>query len=151
MIEHVGLGGYDEFFLKLYELLKLKGTVVIHTIVSPRSAIPSNAWIDRHIFTGGYAPSISELIGAVEKQPFQISAAHIYPSRHYRKTIECWLLNFHANIVPIEVYLRQKGYNDEEVARFIRIWIFYLSSVRNMFAENDAGSHQIVQLCLQKL
>lgn len=151
MIEHVGLGGYDEFFLKLYKLLKLRGTVVIHTIVSPRSAIPSNAWIDRHIFAGGYAPSISELIGAAEKHLFQISAAHIYPSRHYRRTIDCWLLNFLANIVPIEIYLRQKGFSEEEIARFTRIWTFYLSGVRNMFVENDSGSHQIVQLCLQKL
>jgi cyclopropane-fatty-acyl-phospholipid synthase len=151
MIEHVGLGGYNEFFAKLSDFLKLRGRVVIHTIVSPRSAVPSNAWIDRHVFTGGYAPSISELIKAAEQQSFRISAAHIYPPRHYRKTIECWLANFLKNASSTGSYLKQIGYADEEIDRFMRIWTFYLSGVRNMFSEQDRGSHQIIQLCLQKL
>lgn len=151
MIEHVGLGGYSEFFEKLRDLLKLQGKAVIHTIVSPRSAVPSNAWIDRHIFTGGYAPSISELIAAAEQSSFRISATHIYPPTHYRKTIECWLANFINSIRSTEDYLKQIGYDDEEIDRFTRIWAFYLSGVRNMFAEQDRSSHQIIQLCLQRL
>jgi cyclopropane-fatty-acyl-phospholipid synthase len=58
MIEHVGLGGYDEFFGKIHDFLKPGGTAVVHTIVSPLPAIPTNSWIDRHIFTGGYSSVI---------------------------------------------------------------------------------------------
>ena len=77
MIEHVGLGGYDEFFGKIRRFLKPGGTAVGHTIVSPLPAIPTNSSIDRHIFTGGYAPSISELIMAAEKCQFRISGVYI--------------------------------------------------------------------------
>src|SRR2546423_1532302 len=54
MMEHVGLGGYRDFFSRLYTFLKTGGTAVVHTIISPTSAEPTNRWIDRHIFTGGY-------------------------------------------------------------------------------------------------
>lgn len=151
MIEHVGLSGYPAFFEKIYTLLKPGGNAVIHTIVSPDPAHPTNAWIDRHIFTGGHAPSISELIRCAEIQGFRIAGVHIYPPRHYRRTIECWLLNFRANLRLIEVHLRSRGSSNAEIDRFVRVWTFYLSGVRNMFAEEGKGSHQIVQLCLQRL
>jgi cyclopropane-fatty-acyl-phospholipid synthase len=61
MIEHVGLGGYPELFSTIHRLLKPGAKALIHTIVSPLASVPSNRWIEKHIFSGGYAPSISEL------------------------------------------------------------------------------------------
>jgi cyclopropane-fatty-acyl-phospholipid synthase len=84
MIEHVGLGGYAEFFRKLHEFLKPGGSAVVHTIVSPLPAVPTNSWIDRHIFTGGYAPSISELVASVEQLPFHIVGIHVALPSHHR-------------------------------------------------------------------
>jgi cyclopropane-fatty-acyl-phospholipid synthase len=151
MIEHVGLGGYDEFFGKVHHFLKPGGAAVVHTIVSPLPAIPTNSWIDRHIFTGGYAPSISELLVAAEKCQFRISGVYIHEPIHYRRTIECWLGNFLNSTEAITEYLGTVAYSESDIDRFIRTWVFYLSGVRNMFIGDQQQSHQVVQLCVNRL
>jgi cyclopropane-fatty-acyl-phospholipid synthase len=151
MIEHVGLTGYDTFFGCVFRFLKPGGTALVHTIVSPTPANPTNRWIDRHIFTGGHTPSVSELTRAIERHPFQIEGLYIYRPRHYRRTIECWLQNFRSNVSCVSNYLRTLGESEAKIDKFIRIWLFYLSGVRNMFSEDDPRSHQIVQLSITKL
>jgi cyclopropane-fatty-acyl-phospholipid synthase len=150
MIEHVGLGGYASFFRTLYEFLKPGGTALIHTIVAPTPGKPTNRWIDKHIFTGGYAPSISELIGAVEAQPLQITGVYIYSPSHYRRTIECWLNNFVSNEADLVSYLKLQGESEDGIDYFLRTWYFYLSGVRNMFSESNPRSYQVVQACIKK-
>jgi cyclopropane-fatty-acyl-phospholipid synthase len=151
MIEHVGLGGYSEFFLKIHELLKPGGTAVVHTIVSPLPAVPTNSWIDRHIFTGGYTPSISELLASAEKPPFHIVGVHVHGPSHYRRTIECWLSNFSNNVGSVGQLLAEKGCSESQIDVFIRTWTFYLSAVRNMFDDDDERTHQVVQLVVKRL
>jgi cyclopropane-fatty-acyl-phospholipid synthase len=151
MIEHVGLTGYDTFFGCVYKFLKPGGTALVHTIVSPIPADPTNRWIDRHIFTGGYAPSVSELTRAIERYPFRIAGLYIYRPRHYRRTIECWLQNFRSNVSGVSSYLRTLGEPEIKIEKFIRTWLFYLSGVRNMFSEEDSQSHQVVQFAITKV
>jgi cyclopropane-fatty-acyl-phospholipid synthase len=151
MIEHVGLSGYADFFRKIRNLLRPEGCAVVHTIVSPNPTYPTNAWIDRHIFTGGHAPSISELVRAAEQQRFRIAGVYIYPPDHYRKTIEAWLENFQSNLNLIKQYLLAHDYDYGQIERFIRTWTFYLSGVRNMFSNTRQGSHQVVQVQLLRL
>jgi cyclopropane-fatty-acyl-phospholipid synthase len=151
MLEHVGLGGYDEFFLSLYKFLKPTGVALIHTIVAPKPARPTNRWVDRHIFTGGYAPAISELISAIERSSFRVTNIYVHPPNHYRKTIEYWLDNFSRNETSVAGFLMASGSSSSEAERFIRTWLFYLSGVRNMFSDGDPLSHQVVQVCIRKL
>jgi len=150
MIEHVGLGGYPTFFRSLYEFLKPGGTALIHTIVSPEPAEPTNRWIDKYIFTGGYAPSISELVSAIEGLPFQITGLYLHKPNNYRRTIECWLANFISNESLVMRHLALEGESEDEIARFLRTWLFYLSGVRNMFSDADPRSHQVIQACIKK-
>lgn len=151
MIEHVGLGGYDTFFDRVYKFLKPGGTALVHTIVSPMPADPTNRWIDRHIFTGGYSPSVSELVRAIERYPFRIAGLYLYRPRHYRRTIACWLENFKSNVGDLSHYLEQLGESESKADKFIRTWLFYLSGVRNMFSEDDPRSHQIIQVAIKKI
>lgn len=150
MIEHVGLGGYETFFRALYDFLKRDGTAVIHTIVSPTPADPTNRWIDRYIFVGGYAPAVSELVRAIESQPFQVIGLYLHRPANYRRTIECWLDNFTSNEAAIKHRLEAEGEAEEEIDRFFRTWLFYLSGVRNMFSDADPRSHQVLQACIRK-
>jgi cyclopropane-fatty-acyl-phospholipid synthase len=150
MIEHVGLGGYENFFRRLYGFLKPGGTAVIHTIASPAPGKPTNRWIDKHIFTGGYTPAISELIRAIEHQPFSITGLFIHRPGDYRRTIECWLNNFIENEATLAHYLLVEGETEGEIARFIRTWLFYLSGVRNMFSDDNPRSYQVVQACIRR-
>jgi cyclopropane-fatty-acyl-phospholipid synthase len=151
MIEHVGLGGYNHFFRSLYDFLKPGGRCLIHTIVSPTPADPTNRWIDKHIFTGGYAPAISELLKAIEQHPFRIAGIYVYAPHQYRRTIECWLSNLTKNIGRITSHLKSTSLTDTDVEKFIRTWTFYLSGVRNMFSEDRPGGHQVIQVCIKKV
>jgi len=151
MLEHVGLGGYDEFFAAAYKFLKPGGRALIHTIVSPTPATPTNKWIEKHIFTGGYAPSLSELTRSVEPHAFHISGMYLYPPVHYRKTIDAWTENFVKNIPDAAAYLKSIGFSTEKAEAFIRTWIFYLAAVRIMFTDDAERNHQIVQMCITKL
>lgn len=151
MIEHVGLGGYGEFFDQLVKFLKPKGTVLLHSIIAPASGIPIHRWFDRHIFTGGYAPSLSDLLLAVESTPFRIEAIHIHPPANYRRTIEGWLINFSAQARRMASYLETQGASPEAAERAIRTWDFYLSGARNMFTHARAEAYQVAQLCMRKL
>lgn len=150
MIEHVGLGGYETFFHSLQSFLRPGGTAVIHTIASPMPSKPTNRWIDKYIFKGGYAPSVSELVRAIEREPFQITGLHLHGPNNYRRTIECWLDNFTTNETQIARYLYLEGHSERYVERFLRTWFFYLSGVRNMFSDGDPRSHQVVQACIRK-
>jgi cyclopropane-fatty-acyl-phospholipid synthase len=150
MIEHVGLGGYETFFRRLYGFLKFGGTAVIHTIAAPTPGKPANPWIDKKIFTGGHAPSVSELVRAIERQPFQITGLYIYRSANYRRTIECWIHNFISNEPLLTRYMLRQGAAESEVEQFIRTWLFYLSGVRNMFSDGNRRSYQVVQVCIRK-
>jgi cyclopropane-fatty-acyl-phospholipid synthase len=151
MIEHVGLGGYSECLARIYAFLRPGGTAVIHTIISPTPGDPTNRWIDRHIFKGGYIPASSELLKALEKHPFQVSAIYLHSPRHYRRTIELWLENFLRNSERMQTYLKTCGLSESEAEKLMRTWAFYLSAVRNMFADDEPRSHQVVHLCIRKV
>ncbi len=151
MIEHVGLGGYPEFFSRIHAFLRPGGTALIHSIISPSPTEPTNRWIDRHIFRGGYAPSCSELLKAIEQHRFQLVAVYLHRPHHYRRTIELWLQNLLSNSERMRAHLRTSGLPEDGAEKVMRTWAFYLSSVRNMFADDDARSHQVVHLCIRKV
>ena len=67
MFEHVGINHFDEFFRKVSELLTDDGVAVLHSIGRPDGAGHTNPWIEKYIFPGGYSPSLSEVLHAVER------------------------------------------------------------------------------------
>jgi cyclopropane-fatty-acyl-phospholipid synthase len=54
MFEHVGLAHYDMFFRKVAQLLDEDGIALIHTIGRVDGPWPTNPWVAKHIFPGGY-------------------------------------------------------------------------------------------------
>jgi len=151
MIEHVGLGGYRAFFSQIERLLRPGGTALIHTIVCPVSATPTSRWIDKHIFTGGYAPSVAELARAIESHPLRVSNIHLHGAANYRRTIEAWNTNLAANADRMRAYLKAENLSGPEAEKIMLTWQFYLSAVRNMFDEDDSQTHQVAQVCIKKL
>ena len=67
MFEHVGANRYDEFFTTAHRLLNDDGVMLLHSI--GRNSVPgaTNPWIRKYIFPGGYIPSLSEVLPAVER------------------------------------------------------------------------------------
>jgi cyclopropane-fatty-acyl-phospholipid synthase len=68
MLEHVGARSYDAFFGTIERLISDDGVALIHAISQRRPpGGPSNPWISKYIFPGGYIPALSEIMRSVER------------------------------------------------------------------------------------
>ncbi len=133
MLEHVGLGHYREFFAKVRDLLTDDGVAVVHTIGRYDTPGPVNPWITRYIFPGGYLPTLSELMPAIEGQHLLVTDIEVL-KRHYAKTLRAWRDRFVSN------WDRARSMYDE---RFCRMWEFYLTSCEVGFLNNIVTVFQI--------
>lgn len=137
MFEHVGLRRYPQFFAKVRDLMGKDGIAVLHTIGSRQVPQETNAWIRRHIFPGGYIPSLSEVCAQVERAGLVTSDVEVL-RLHYAYTLREWLKRFRA---AREVILERMG------DRFLRMWEFYLASCQASFL---AGDNVVFQLQLAR-
>jgi cyclopropane-fatty-acyl-phospholipid synthase len=127
MFEHVGRPHYGAFFRKVHDLLSDDGVALLHSIGSMRPPRPQNAWIKRYIFPGGYVPSLSEVIPAVERAGLWITDIEIL-RLHYAETLAEWRHRFEANRAEV------RDLYDE---RFCRMWDFYLTCCEMGFRYSD--------------
>jgi cyclopropane-fatty-acyl-phospholipid synthase len=133
MFEHVGRPHFGAFFEKVHGLLKDDGVAVLHSIGSMGPPRRQNPWIRRYIFPGGYVPSLSEVLPAVERAGLWITDVEIL-RLHYAETLAAWRRRFEANRVEI------RGLYDE---RFCRMWDFYLTCCEMAFRHSDLMVFQI--------
>lgn len=133
MFEHIGRRNFRTYFKKVYEMLKDDGIAVIHTIGNYTYPQATNPWIERYIFPGGYIPSLSEVMRAIELEGLVTSDIEVW-RRHYARTLEQWNERFQR----IRERIKQKY--DE---RFCRMWEFYLSACQSAFEESDLVVYQI--------
>jgi cyclopropane-fatty-acyl-phospholipid synthase len=138
MFEHVGHQEYRAFFAKLRELMSPGGIALLHTIGSSQIPQPTNPWIRKHIFPGGYIPSLSEVSAAAESAPLLVSDVEVL-RLHYAFTLAEWLKRFRASRAEV---LQRMG------KRFYRMWEFYLASSEASFRTGGNVVFQI-QLTLE--
>ena len=133
MFEHVGPAHYRTFFAKVKKLLKPDGVALLHSIGHFEPPSTTNPWITKHIFPGGYLPSLSEVLAAIEKEGLIITDVEIL-RLHYAETLKNWHQRFTAN--------REKAaaIYDE---RFCRMWDFYLTGCEAAFREDGLMVFQI--------
>ena len=133
MFEHVGVGHYKEFFLKIKSLLKEDGVALIHTIGRADGPGSTNSWLSKYIFPGGYTPALSEIVPIIEKVGLYITDIEVL-RLHYASTLKAWRRNFNLNRKRIaEIY-------DE---RFCRMWDFYLAGCEAAFRYGGQLNFQI--------
>ena len=135
MMEHVGIGHLDEYFLKVRELLTPDGFAFIHSIgrMSPPSS--TGPFVRKFVFPGGYVPAMSETLAAVERCGLWTCDVEVL-RLHYAHTLRHWRERFARNRD------KAKAIYDE---RFCRMWEFYLSVAELEFLN---GSHMVFQLLL---
>ena len=122
MFEAVGRPHYQEYFDGVARLMKDDGVGLVHSIGRPEPGV-TNAWIDKYIFPGGYSPSLSEVMPAIEKAGLIVTDVEIL-RLHYAETIRHWRDRFEAARADIaELY-------DE---RFCRMFEFYLGIAEQSF------------------
>jgi cyclopropane-fatty-acyl-phospholipid synthase len=137
MFEHVGVGHYDTFFRKSAQLLADDGVMVLHSIGRSEGPGVTNPWIAKYIFPGGYIPSVSEVMAAVERSGLLISDIEIL-RLHYAETLKAWRERFLAHREEVERIYDQ---------RFVRMWEFYLAASEMSFREQNM---MVMQLQLTK-
>lgn len=123
MFEHVGLPHYDTYFQKIRDLLTPDGVALVHTIGRCASPDATNPWISKYIFPGGYVPSMSEVLPAIEKANLwldDIEALRL----HYATTLRHWYDRFQSNREKVAAI-----YDDQ----FVRMWRFYLVASEQTF------------------
>ena len=134
MFEHVGKPFYNTYFKKINDILLDDGIAVIHTIGNVRTPKLTPAFIRKYIFPGGYIPSLSEIMPAVEKSGLIISDIEVL-RLHYADTLRNWYKNFQKSEKQVlELY-------DE---RFIRMWESYLNLSEISFRKGDNVVYQLV-------
>ncbi|WP_339913254.1 cyclopropane-fatty-acyl-phospholipid synthase family protein [uncultured Brevundimonas sp.] len=118
MFEHVGLPNYQEYFDTVARLLTPDGVAVIHAIGRRGPPSRTQPWIAKHVFPGGYIPSLSEVLPAIERSGLWVTDMEVL-RLHYAETLKIWRERFLARRAEaVALY-------DE---RFCRMWEFYLAS-----------------------
>ncbi|MGH2304791.1 class I SAM-dependent methyltransferase [Campylobacter taeniopygiae] len=136
MFEHVGKENLGLYFMKVKQVLKPGGMMLLHSILSMFEG-KTNAWIDQYIFPGGYLPSLREVISVMSEWDFHLLLAESL-RMHYAKTLDMWSQNFNQ-VLP---QVREKY--DE---KFIRMWDLYLRSCASAFR---VGSVDLFQFLITK-
>ena len=137
MFEHVGITHYGEFFAAIRNLLTEDGIALIHAIGRSDGPSVTNPWITRHIFPGGYAPALSEVFAAVEREKLIATDLEIL-RLHYAETLRHWRRRFEANRDAIAALYDQ---------RFTRLFELYLAGSEFSFRHLH---HMVWQLQLTR-
>lgn len=135
MMEHVGIGHFDEYFGKVRDLLKPDGYAYIHSIGRMTQPGTTGPFFRKYIFPGGYVPALSETFAATERQGLWVADMEVL-RLHYYYTLRDWRKRFTANRD------KAKELYDE---RLCRMWEFYLGAAELGFLH---GSNMVFQLLL---
>jgi len=133
MFEHVGVVHYDAFFRTCARVLDRDGVMVLHSIGRSEGPGSTNPWIAKYIFPGGYIPSLSEVLPAIERAGLLVTDIEIL-RLHYAETLKAWRERFLAHREEVE-----RLYD----ARFVRMWEFYLAASEMSFREQNLMVMQI--------
>jgi cyclopropane-fatty-acyl-phospholipid synthase len=133
MFEHVGARFFRTYFEACRSLLADDGVMLLHTIGRAGPPYPTNPWIRRYIFPGGYLPAMSEMTPSIEQAGLFITDVEVL-RLHYAETLRAWRERFLARRDEA------KRLYDE---RFCRMWEFYLAASEATFRFEDTVVFQI--------
>lgn len=139
MIEAVGKSYLPGFFAKCSSLLKDGGRLVIQaiTIADQRSASYNRNvdFIQRHIFPGGYLPSMEQMSRLLSRKTDLVLRQVDDIGLDYARTLHDWRLRFNNSRRDLQAL----GYDD----RFARLWNYYLSYCEGGFSERRVSAVQL--------
>jgi cyclopropane-fatty-acyl-phospholipid synthase len=133
MFEHVGVNHYQAFFDQLARLMKDDGVAVLHSIGRSDGPGITNPFIEKYIFPGGYIPSLSEVLPAIERAGLIVADVEIL-RLHYAKTLRAWREAFMARRDEAKLLMEE---------RFCRMWEFYLAGSELSFRYHGMMVFQI--------
>ncbi|MGH8629234.1 MAG: class I SAM-dependent methyltransferase [Burkholderiales bacterium] len=134
VLEHAGRDQLREVVKAHADFLKPGGLGMLHFIghVGVRD---TEFYIRRHVFPGGWIPSLAETITAMEECGLEIVDIENL-RRHYALTLDAWTERFDAHWKEIRI-LDPRKFNE----RFRRVWRTYLTSCAEMFRSPYSRTH----------
>jgi|SoiMethySBSTD1v2_1073268.scaffolds.fasta_scaffold354840_2 cyclopropane-fatty-acyl-phospholipid synthase len=139
MFEHVGVRHYDVYFKQIHDLLRVDGVAVVHFIGRMEPPSETAPWLNKYIFPGVYAPALSEVLQALEKQRLFVTDIEVWRN-HYPPTLATWRQRLHANWEQIR---------DRFGESFCRMFDFYLAGSEAAFRQDTLVVFQL-QLARQR-
>ncbi len=139
MIEAVGAEYMPTFFKKCNDLIKPGGTMVLQAITIADQRLDNYNrnvdFIQKHIFPGGYLPSI-ELVSRMFRKHTQLVVRELADiGFDYAHTLRDWRSRFNSNAEA----LKEFGYDD----RFARLWNYYLCYCEGGFLQRTISAVQL--------
>jgi cyclopropane-fatty-acyl-phospholipid synthase len=123
MFEHIGRAKFPEYFAHVDRLLKPDGVALIHSIAKMSGPGPTNDWLVKYIFPGGYLPTLSELAPVLEERHLWLTDLETLRI-HYARTLAEWNARF-------QLHRAETAARFDE--RFCRMWEFYLQACETSF------------------
>ena len=115
MYEHVGAGNHAAYMAAVDRVLKPEGVSLLHTITQTVDR-PTNPWVERYIFPGGYLPTLDGIFALLPTRDFH-PVDYESLRRHYARTLDEWSARFEDSVERVcEMYGE----------RFVRMWRLYL-------------------------
>ena len=133
MFEHVGITQFEGYFSQIRDCLTEDGVALVHSIGRSDGPGATNAWVEKYIFPGGYAPALSETLAVIERTGLWVTDIEIL-RLHYAMTIALWRRRFAANRNAIA------SLYDE---RFCRMFELYLAGAELAFRRQGQMNFQI--------
>jgi cyclopropane-fatty-acyl-phospholipid synthase len=124
--EHAGRDCNEQWIRSIAAGLRPGGIGLISATFNMRKR-PTNYCTIKHIFPGGYIPSLAETLTLMERYGLDVRAIENL-SYHYRRTVEQWLANFEAQWARIRA-IDPVRFNE----KFRRAWLFYLGGAAETF------------------
>ncbi|MCJ1420967.1 hypothetical protein MMC32_007327 [Xylographa parallela] len=152
MIEHVGAGYLDTYFGCVDRYLKLDGGVAVFQVITmpePRylGYAARQDFIQRYIFPGGHLPTISGLVGSIDRASHgRLMVDNITSvGGQYARALREWREKFVASwekVVPV-LRKRKPTMTDANLDVFKRKWEYYFSYCEAEFATKTLGDVSI--------
>ncbi|MGE5095407.1 MAG: class I SAM-dependent methyltransferase [Betaproteobacteria bacterium] len=124
--EHAGRDCNEAWIRSIATGLRPGGIGFISATFNMRKR-PTNYCTIKHIFPGGYIPSLAETLLLMEKHGLDVLSIE-NQSHHYHRTVECWQANLERNWERIRAI--DPARFDE---KFRRTWLFYLGGAAETF------------------
>ncbi len=142
VLEHAGRDQIDAVVKAHADFLKPGGLGMLH-FIGHVGQYPTEFFIRDHVFPGGWIPSLTETLDAMDKYDLEIIDIENL-RRHYVLTLEAWAERFDAHWGEIQ---RLDPARFDE--RFRRIWRTYLIGCAEMFRA-DNGITGLFQITFGK-
>lgn len=134
VLEHAGRDQLPAAVRALADCVKPGGLGVLH-FIGHVGRFDTEFFIRKHIFPGGWIPSLAETIDVMEKHGLEVLDIENL-RRHYALTLDCWAERFERNWDDIQ-RLDPQRFNE----RFRRQWRTYLYGCAEMFRSPKEHTH----------